>query len=210
MHCSFRPRTRLNQEERRNQFNPFYDFWSEFDESDEIEEPRESREPRARAPRQPRARAPQSQAFEGIPRELIDNFFGPSHSFGSFFDQVFEQEAEQSPPRAERGSRPGRRRNDQFGVFNMFDFPDIFNDNQFENFGGVFHENFNPGNFMNNFHANFRSSGGFEDLLEHLMRDHQPATHPASRDVVDKLPIIKVEQKHCKKIEGKEEVEPPS
>ena len=63
---------------------------------------------------------------------------------------------------------------------------------------------------MNNFHANFRSSGGFEDLLEHIMRNQQPATNPASRDVVDKLPIIKVEEKHCKKIEGKEEVEPPS
>lgn len=150
----------------------------------------------------------------------MDNFFRGHGSLNDMFEEDFEREAEQpSPPREQRPERvrierPARdrrnRRGNQFGLFRMFDFPEIFDDNQFENFGGVFQNNFNPGDFMNNFHANFRSSGGFEDLLSHLMRNQQPATHPAARDVVDKLPVIKVEKKHCKKVEGKDEVEPPS
>lgn len=37
----------------------------------------------------------------------------------------------------------------------------------------------------------------------------KPKTTPASKDAVSKLPILEVESKHCKKVEDKEELEPP-
>ena len=152
-----------------------------FDNFEEASEPRERR---------------QGSGFS--PQDMINNFFGGSSGMGGFFNQAFAEEADELSPRDDRRERRRRRRqrNDPFGLFGDFDFPSIFNDNQFENFGGVFHNSFNPGDFMNNFNQNFRSSSNFEDLLDHIMRMQQAPTNPAARDVVDKLPIIVVESKH--------------
>jgi E3 ubiquitin-protein ligase RNF115/126 len=63
---------------------------------------------------------------------------------------------------------------------------------------------------MNNFNANFRSNSAFEDFVNRTMQMQEPASKPAAKEAVGKLPIITVEEKHCKKDEEKDILEPPS
>lgn len=155
----------------------------------------------------------EDDGFDMFPHSIINQFFSGSRGIGDIFDQTFVETREE-PPIHHSEAREGRHRarrqqNHPFGLFGFFDFPSIFNDDQFDHFGGMFQNSFNPGIFMNNFHSNFRSSRAFDDFLDMAMRMHQPPTNPAAKEVVEKLPVVVVEEKHCKKVEGKEELEPP-
>lgn len=149
---------------------------------------------------------------------MINHFFGGVGGVGNLFDGAFVR-APRAPPRATRGTgintrsaaqRQRRAANLPYGLFGAFDFPSIFNDDRFGVFGSTFHNAFDPGMFMNNFYGNFRSSRAFEDFLNRTAQMHEPAFTPAAKEAVEKLPIIVVEEKHCKKKEDSEELEPPS
>jgi len=142
-----------------------------------------------------------------MPHDFINQFFRGSGGLGNMFEGSFVESS--SHPHG-RHRAPRRQQNHPFGLFGFFDFPSIFNDNQFDSFGGRFQNMFDPSVFMNNFHSNFRSSRAFEDFLNRTAQMYEPHTNPASKEVVEKLPIIKVEEKHCKKNEDEDKLEPPS
>lgn len=86
-----------------------------------------------------------------------------------------------------------------FGLFGPLDFPSIFNNDQFGSFGSDFSHAFDPAVFMNNFQGQFRSSNAFQEFLNRTAQMHEPVSTPASKEAVSKLPVLKVEEIHCKK-----------
>lgn len=68
---------------------------------------------------------------------------------------------------------------------------------------------FNPNSFMNNFNQNFASDDLFEMIRRMSEQEAQQRqrSKAAKKSAVDKLPIIKIEEKHCKKLKGN--IEPP-
>ncbi|TNV85863.1 hypothetical protein FGO68_gene2314 [Halteria grandinella] len=99
----------------------------------------------------------------------------------------------------------------------MRSFNDIFSGHQFLRMRQVF-ESVSPDLFMNNFNSNFQSGSGGgmqgEDFFEMVRRiSEQEAEARAKKkrakgDAVSKLPIVKIETKHCKK--NGNDLEPPS
>ena len=71
------------------------------------------------------------------------------------------------------------------------------------------YSDFNPNSFMNNFNSNFASDDLFEmfrRMSEQEAQQRQRAKR-AKKSAVDKLPIVKIEEKHCKRKGGV--LEPP-
>lgn len=68
---------------------------------------------------------------------------------------------------------------------------------------------FNPNNFMNNFNQNFASDDLFEMIRRMSEQEAQQRqrSKAAKKSAVEKLPNIKIEEKHCKKLAGR--MEPP-
>ena len=69
------------------------------------------------------------------------------------------------------------------------------------------------GLFRNNFMMNFRSGFG-DDLLSHIIRLSEQdrgrvGTPPASKDAIEKLQEVKIDEKYCKKNEQTGELEYP-
>ena len=79
-------------------------------------------------------------------------------------------------------------------------------------------QGFSPDQFMNNFQSNFASSAGGndQDFFEMVRRISEQEAEARARkkraktESVQKLPIVKIEAKHCKKVIGSTEMEPPS
>lgn len=71
------------------------------------------------------------------------------------------------------------------------------------------YDGFNPNNFMHNFNSNFASDDLFEMIRRMSEQEAQQRQRVkrAKKSAVEKLPIVKIESKHCKK-KGKE-LEPP-
>ena len=89
-------------------------------------------------------------------------------------------------------------------------FLGLFGGRDFARMQGTY-DNFNPNSFMNNFNSNFAS----DDLFEMIRRiseeeaQRQQRSKRAKKEAVERLPIIKITDKHCKKMaDGK--VEPPT
>jgi E3 ubiquitin-protein ligase RNF115/126 len=68
---------------------------------------------------------------------------------------------------------------------------------------------FNPNDFMTNFNQNFSGDEFFEMVRRVSEREAEARREQkkAKKDAVSKLPVIKIEKKHCKKI--KDKLEPP-
>jgi hypothetical protein len=72
---------------------------------------------------------------------------------------------------------------------------------------------FSPDMFMNNFNRNFHSDGDFYEMARQMSEQEaqaQAKKNKASEAAVKKLPIVKIETKHCKKGEKGAELEPPT
>ena len=88
----------------------------------------------------------------------------------------------------------------------------MFDDDHFSTFGqsGL---SFNPNVFATNFSQNFRSFGNFDDILHRVMemsaREQQEKKKPTKKEALQKIPIVKITEAHCKKQEGKSELETP-
>ena len=113
----------------------------------------------------------------------------------------------------------------------MRSFQEIFSGHQFLRMHSLF-QGFSPDMFMTNFNSNFASSsgggdgpngglggglnGGGIDFFEMVRRiSEQEAEARAKKkraktDAVSKLPVVKIEAKHCKKTPNSTEMEPPS
>ena len=87
-------------------------------------------------------------------------------------------------------------------------FMDVFNGREFLRMQ-MQYDDFNPNNFMNNYNQNFAS----DDLFEMIRRmseeeaQRQQRAKRAKKSAVERLPIVKIEEKHCKR-KG-EALEPP-
>ena len=78
-----------------------------------------------------------------------------------------------------------------FSGFNLPDFSSFFN--------------FNPTNFRNNFHSNFRSSNldpmfDLAQYLSELEAMNNPQINPVSEEAMKKIPLVKIGEEHCKRI----------
>jgi E3 ubiquitin-protein ligase AIP2 len=72
---------------------------------------------------------------------------------------------------------------------------------------------FNPHNFATNFSQNFRSFGGFDDeILRRVMEMSSQQEHkkPTQADALARLPIVEIQEVHCKKQDGSSELECPT
>ena len=93
----------------------------------------------------------------------------------------------------------------------MRNFQELFSGHEFLRMQTLF-QGFSPDTFMNNFQGNFFSD---EDFFERIRRmsemeaEKQAQKKRAKPEAVQKLPIVKIENKHCKK-GPKGELEPPS
>lgn len=207
-----RPSTGLRRENVRNNFNPFFDIANNLSQESSSEQ---SNEPSSAQSQSLAHDIPQSQRQR--PEEIFNSFFGGIGGIGNIFDGIFirrpmNRNREQDASNADNtGEADRQQRRNPFGLFGQFDFPIIFNDQEFGNFGSnQFQNAFDPAIFMNNFHSNFRSNRAFQDFINRTMQMQEPASRPAAKEAVEKLPIIEVEEKHCKKEDGKEALEPPS
>lgn len=83
----------------------------------------------------------------------------------------------------------------------MRNFQDLFSGHEFLRMNTLF-TGFSPDMFMSNFSSNFSSD---EDFFERVRRMSemeaaaQAKKKKAKTDAVKKLPIVKIENKHCKK-----------
>jgi hypothetical protein len=60
---------------------------------------------------------------------------------------------------------------------------------------------FSPEMFMNNFNSNFNSDGDFMEMVRRMSEQEAAANAKKSKakeESVRKLPIVKIENKHCK------------
>ena len=101
----------------------------------------------------------------------------------------------------------------------MRSFQNIFSGHQFLRMQSMF-QGFSPDMFMTNFNSNFASGGGgyhqgSDDFFEMVRRISEQEAEARARkkraktDSVQKLPIVKIETKHCKKGPNGQ-MEPPS
>ena len=64
-------------------------------------------------------------------------------------------------------------------------------------------QGFSPDQFMTNFRSNFYSDQDLVDLAQRISeQQNQQQNKKASKESVKKLPVLKIEQKHCKKGEN--------
>ena len=190
----------LGEENTQNEYNPYYEFFNIFSEPES------------------ESSHVDSNNMQNSQSDVLNNFFSNIGGMGSIFSGAFmgnPSQRGQVPPNAPnagvRADRENRGRPIPHGLFGSHDFVSFVNGNQFGNFGTNSSSSIDPAMFMDNFHANFRSSNAFTDLLNRTAEEHQASSNPASREAVSKLPIVIVDEKHCKKIEGKEQqLEPPS
>ena len=87
-------------------------------------------------------------------------------------------------------------------------FMDVFNGREFMRMQ-MQYSDFNPNNFMSNFNSNFASDDLFEMIRRMSEQEAQQRQRKkrAKQSAVEKLPIVKIEKKHCKK-KGND-LEPP-
>ena len=85
----------------------------------------------------------------------------------------------------------------------------MFENDDFQNVSGF--AGFDPTIFATNFAQNFSS---YEDpisrLIEMSAQMHQPQKKPAKKEAVKRLPIVKISEAHCKKIDGSNKLETPN
>ena len=86
---------------------------------------------------------------------------------------------------------------------------DIFNGYEFMRMRSL-NPNFSPGNFMENFNQSFDNDSLFEIVRRMSEQEAQALkkSKQASVEAVKKLPVVKIEKKHCKKSGLK--LEPPT
>ena len=93
------------------------------------------------------------------------------------------------------------------------DFMDVFNSRDFVRMQSHYSD-FSPDNFMNNYNQNFASDDLFEMIRRVSEQEAQQRQKPkqASKEAVEKLPVVTIREKHCNKIKGASggsELEPP-
>ena len=64
--------------------------------------------------------------------------------------------------------------------------------------------------FIRNFNQNFRGAEGFDDIISRLMQEAIPQQTPASREVVENLPIVTISETHCQPDSETKQLKPPS
>ena len=64
--------------------------------------------------------------------------------------------------------------------------------------------------FIRNFNQNFRGAEGFDDIISRLMQEATPQQTPASREVVENLPIVTISETHCQPDSETKQLKPPS
>ena len=80
-------------------------------------------------------------------------------------------------------------------------FQDLFSGHEFLRMNTMF-QGFSPDTFMNNFNHNFMSEEHFMEMARRMSEQEaaeKARKNKASEDSVKKLPIVKIEAKHCKK-----------
>eukprot|EP00347_Sterkiella_histriomuscorum_P012527 403368233 len=142
---------------------------------------------------------------------FIDNFFT-----GSPFFMGFGAGPSASRPQSQLFRDPfgsSMMNEDQFlgQFFRPFSFGQIFDDDQFTGFNSSF--DFNPNVFATNFSQNFRSFGNMDDILQRVIdmsaQQQQEHKKPTKKEAIQKIPVVNISEKHCKKKDGSEEVETP-
>ena len=85
---------------------------------------------------------------------------------------------------------------------------DVFNSREFLRMQ-MSYSGFNPNSFMENFNQNFASDDLFEMIRRMSEQEAQQRQRSkrAKQSAVEKLPVVQIEEKHCKKLPGK--LEPP-
>jgi hypothetical protein len=85
-----------------------------------------------------------------------------------------------------------------------------------DNFSGMpsFFGGFNPHRFATNFSQNFRSGPSFEeDILRRVMEmsaaARQEHKKPTKKEAMQRLPVVEIQECHCKKKEGSSALETP-
>lgn len=94
----------------------------------------------------------------------------------------------------------------------MRNFHNMFSSHEFLRMPTLFN-GFSPEIFMTNFNSNFGSDGDFMEMVRRMSEQEAAANakkHKAKEESVKKLPIVKIEKKHCKKNASSGENETPS
>ena len=92
------------------------------------------------------------------------------------------------------------------------DFQNIFSGHEFLRMNHVF-DGFSPDQFMTNFNQNFFSEEAFMEMAQRISEQTAAAEarrKKASDTSISKLPIVKIEEKHCKKNPETNSNEPPT
>lgn len=90
----------------------------------------------------------------------------------------------------------------------MRTFMNTFSSSEFLRMSNQYSQ-FNPRDFMSNFNQNFEGDA-FLEIVRRISEREAEARHQAKKakkEAVDRLPVIKIEKKHCKMINGA--LEPP-
>ena len=79
-------------------------------------------------------------------------------------------------------------------------FMDLFNQREFLRMQMQYSQ-FNPNDFMNNYNQSFASDHIFEQIrrLSEEEAQRRQRAKKAKKEAVDRLPVIQIEEKHCKK-----------
>ena len=90
-------------------------------------------------------------------------------------------------------------------------FTDVFAGHEFLRMNSLF-SGFSPDYFMSNFNSNFTSDTDFLEMARRMSEQEAEARAKKKRaktDSIKKLPIVKIESKHCKKSKTSK-LEPPT